>query len=199
MYDQRLEKVNPNRSKLQSAPPAGHGPRGLLAVCLCLILALLLVAGCDERNARERLDGALAASEDTPLPRLERELQEIVDTWPDTDAAARARRELQWIRDLQSAHKRGRWLAAADAARRVASAAERYRLDRGAYPNDVSDLVPRYLDRPVHDPWGGEVLYRRSGRGYTVVSLGADGVPGGIGPERDVIVESGELRAGTEP
>jgi general secretion pathway protein G len=155
--------------------------------------------GCDERSARERLDEALAASDDTPLPGLEQELQEIVDTWPDTDAAARARRELQWVRDLQTAHKRGRWLAAADSARRVAAAAERYRLDRGAYPHDVSDLVPRYLDRPVHDPWGGEVLYRRNDGGYTVVSLGADGLPGGIGPERDVVVENGELRAGAEP
>jgi hypothetical protein len=43
------------------------------------------------------------------------------------------------------------------------------------------------------------VLYRRNDGGYTVVSLGADGLPGGIGPERDVVVENGELRAGAEP
>jgi hypothetical protein len=164
---------------------------------VCLLLSWAV--GCDEQSAGERLEEVLSQSADRPLPQLQRELEEIVETWPDTDAAARARRELQWVEELQTAQKRGLWLAAVDAARRVASAAERYRLDRGAYPRDSDDLVPRYLAEPVHDPWGEPVLYSRSGRGYTVVSLGADGLPGGAGPERDVVIESGELRAGAAP
>lgn len=186
--------VNEPRSRIRHRSRTLR-PHPALAMAVAGLL-LFFAAGCDERQARERLDEALAASAESPLPELERQLEEIVETWPETDAATRARRELQWIRDLQTAHKRGRWLAAVDAARRLANAAERYRLDRGAYPHDVSDLVPGYLDGPVRDPWGAEVLYRPGGGGYTVVSLGADGVPGGVGPERDVVIESGELRAG---
>jgi hypothetical protein len=171
------------------------------ALFLALLAAALMLstAACAERAAEARLEEVLAESGVRALPQVERELREIVETWPDTDAAARARRELQWVQELQTAQKRGLWLAAVDAARRVASAAERYRLDRGAYPRDAKDLVPRYLEGLVQDPWGETVLYRRSGRGYTVVSLGADGLPGGVGPERDVVIESGELRAGTAP
>lgn len=160
---------------------------------------LLVAAACSERSAQEGLDELLAGADDKSLPQLESELREIIAEWPETRAAARAKRELEWVVDLQSAQTRGTWLEAADAVRKVAAAAERYRIDRGAYPRDLSDLVPRYLDEPVVDPWGGEVLYKGGGRRYTVVSFGADGLPGGSGPERDMVVETGRMRAGTAP
>lgn len=86
-------------------------------------------------------------------------------------------------------------------------ALDNYRLDTGGYPtNDqglaaleakpVSEPVPAnwrgpYLRKGVPaDPWNRPYVYRspgtESGRGYDLLSLGADGVPGGQGEDGDI-------------
>lgn len=81
-------------------------------------------------------------------------------------------------------------------------ALDQYRLDVGQYPNteqgllalrQVPQQVPRwqgpYLKRDVPlDPWGRPYQYRAPGQhgDYDLVSLGADGQPGGDGEAADV-------------
>jgi len=88
----------------------------------------------------------------------------------------------------------------------IQMAIERYQMDTGAYPTSRDGLgalfhrpysLPSsvwrgpYMDigwaERLHDPWGRPYKYRiaASGRG-TAVTLGADGRPGGTGPERDL-------------
>lgn len=82
-------------------------------------------------------------------------------------------------------------------------ALDQYRLDVGQYPTTEQGLlalrtapqqVPRwqgpYLKRDIpEDPWGRAYVYRRPGQHgeYDLVSLGADGQPGGDGENADVV------------
>jgi len=81
-------------------------------------------------------------------------------------------------------------------------ALDQYRLDVGQYPTSEQGLIalrftPQqvvrwqgpYLKRDIpEDPWGHPYVYRRPGQHgeYDIVSLGADGQPGGEGEAADV-------------
>lgn len=82
-------------------------------------------------------------------------------------------------------------------------ALDQYRLDVGQYPTSEQGLgalraapqqVARwqgpYLKRDIpDDPWGRPYVYKRPGQhgDYDLVSLGADGQPGGEGEAADVV------------
>jgi general secretion pathway protein G len=89
----------------------------------------------------------------------------------------------------------------------LGAALDAYRLDNGRYPSsdqglealwEEPTLEPRpanwrgpYLRKAVPlDPWGNPYVYLSPGevnqRGYDLVSLGADGQPGGEGEDADV-------------
>lgn len=161
---------------------------GLLTAGL-LVLLVGALAGCSspEREAKVALEAALMDSDQTSAE-LRRDLVRIVNGWPGTEAAGRAQRELESMDALDAAAARGQSLRAWDTVRRVANAAERYRLRHGKFPRSADALIPRYLERSVDDPWGNPVLYERTSAGYRVVSYGADGVPGGADEAADLLV-----------
>ncbi len=89
--------------------------------------------------------------------------------------------------------------------RAIGSALELYRLDNQTYPTTsqgLSALAERptsppeatnwaaggYLPNVPTDPWGNDYLYRSPGEsgGFDLVSLGADGQPGGDGTAADI-------------
>ena len=89
--------------------------------------------------------------------------------------------------------------------RAIGSALELYRLDNQTYPTTSQGLEalvarptsppePRnwvaggYLAQLPVDPWGNGYLYRSPGdtAGFDLVTLGADGAPGGDGPAADI-------------
>lgn len=60
------------------------------------------------------------------------------------------------------------------------AAIERYRLTTGTPPERLDDLVPAYLDSLPEDPFDQQLLrYRNEGNGYTLYSIGANGVDDG--------------------
>jgi general secretion pathway protein G len=85
----------------------------------------------------------------------------------------------------------------------LGQALDQYRLDVGRYPTSEQALVALrvapsgvarwqgpYLKRDVpQDPWGNSYQYRVPGQhgDYDLVSLGADGQPGGDGEAADVV------------
>jgi general secretion pathway protein G len=90
--------------------------------------------------------------------------------------------------------------------RAIGSALELYRLDNQTYPTTaqgIAALVTRptispeprnwanggYLGQVPLDPWGNEYLYRAPGEtaAFDLVTFGADGVPGGDGPNADLV------------
>lgn len=81
----------------------------------------------------------------------------------------------------------------------LATALDSYRLDIGRYPRELDGLLENdtgrdvwngpYLERtevvPL-DPWGNEYVYSAEGRSFELMSLGADGAPGGEGDDADI-------------
>jgi len=89
----------------------------------------------------------------------------------------------------------------------VSAAVEEFHSDVGRYPSqdeglnslltapaDAEGWAGAYLKgkKLLLDPWGHPLVYQRGvdGRGYKIVSLGADGRPGGTGLDRDLESES---------
>ena len=89
--------------------------------------------------------------------------------------------------------------------RSIAGALELYRLDNRVYPTSAQGLqalvtrptVPPepvswasggYLGIMPQDPWGGDYVYRSPGQNgnFDLISLGADGQPGGEGVNADI-------------
>jgi len=89
--------------------------------------------------------------------------------------------------------------------RSIGSALELYRLDNQSYPSTIQGLAALatrpsappepanwvtggYLTQVPVDPWGNPYLYRSPGEtgGFDLISLGADGQPGGEGTETDI-------------
>jgi len=75
------------------------------------------------------------------------------------------------------------WLGMSDALVRTAVAglaAERFRLDRGRWPDSLEQLVPRYLSEIPRDPFAaGPLKLRKLPDGLFVYSVGVDGVDHG--------------------
>jgi general secretion pathway protein G len=90
--------------------------------------------------------------------------------------------------------------------RTIAASLEMYRLDNRVYPATAQGLealvtrpssppVPRnwatggYLPQLPVDPWGNPYVYRAPGADgpYDLISLGADGQPGGEGVDADIL------------
>lgn len=87
--------------------------------------------------------------------------------------------------------------------RALDSALELYRIDNSHYPSTdqgLESLVERpigfpepinwnpdgYVKSLPNDPWGNAYEYRNDSSGYEIVSLGADGLEGGEGPQKDL-------------
>jgi hypothetical protein len=67
----------------------------------------------------------------------------------------------------------------------TALALERCRLATGKVPEQLQELVPRYLERVPIDPFDSQpIRYRRTARGYHLYSVGTDGQDNG-GRARD--------------
>ncbi len=106
----------------------------------------------------------------------------------------------RFIRGQEKAELR----AAAAQIANFGTALDTFRLDVGRYPSTQEGLGslnarPSSTDRwdgpylktqvPL-DPWSRPYFYRspgESGRPYDIYSLGADGAPGGDGPNRDIL------------
>jgi hypothetical protein len=57
----------------------------------------------------------------------------------------------------------------------VALAIQRYRLSKGKLPDQLTELVPDYLDSVPRDPYDGkELRYKKLDRGFLVYSIGED-------------------------
>lgn len=82
----------------------------------------------------------------------------------------------------------------------LGTAIDLYRLEVGTYPGALQDLIEQpsgtdrwngpYLKKNIpKDPWGNDYLYQLPGEhgSYDLISLGADGAPGGDDNDRDIV------------
>ena len=93
---------------------------------------------------------------------------------------------------------KGQRTTAASQISNLESALDTYRLDVGSYPDSLSGLVendsgsqrwngPYIRDDEVPlDPWDNPYQYEAGGLDFSLISYGADGVPGGEGDDADI-------------
>ena len=60
--------------------------------------------------------------------------------------------------------------------------------------SDSLEQVPELKDRQFHDPWGHPYHYNKTATGYSLLSLGRDGKPGGVGLDSDIDSEQERIR-----
>lgn len=177
--------------------------RRAIVTCAALSIAACVLVGCgsDERRAermhRLALQDLEAGKTDSAAARLE----EILERYPSTETADRARARLKLVRGLHEAVEKYPRRRTQDAMVEIGRALERHRASRRAYPETLDAIEPAYLpDGIPADGWGNALLYEvgPAGTGYRLVSHGADGAPGGAGEDRDVVVRNGKFVSGAE-
>ncbi|MGO4220393.1 type II secretion system major pseudopilin GspG [Lysobacter sp. TAF61] len=95
---------------------------------------------------------------------------------------------------------------AASQMKSIADALDRYRLDTGRFPSSEEGLAalsvnpgnlqgwagPYMSKETPPDPWGAAYVFRvpgESGKDYDLLTLGADGKPGGTGEDADIVAK----------
>ena len=75
----------------------------------------------------------------------------------------------------------------------LGQALDLYRLEKHKYPasDEGLEALKSYLKKNVpKDPWGNDYIYEspgKDGRGYDLISLGADNAEGGEGTDMDIV------------
>src|SRR5262245_37093036 len=160
----------------------GSHARGALRVVATTTLALAMLAchGAErraERLWRHALD--LVAKGDTSGAIVD--LQRIIDEYPDTEVAPKARKQILLYRGLENAVLNYPTRRAREIMIQVARAIEAFRARERRAPVTLDELVPRHLAAVPKDPWDRALEYEPHGRGYDLRCRGADGGPGGGG------------------
>ena len=94
---------------------------------------------------------------------------------------------------LTPALDQGRVTAAKTQIEQIASAAQRFNLENGRFPNEEEGLqaLSKYLTKEIGlDPWGNPYVYRfpgEHGPEPDIFSYGADGEPGGEETNADIV------------
>lgn len=119
--------------------------------------------------------------------------QQVIDRYPQSEAARRASRQIVLYRGLDEAVQRFPLREARDLMVKTARAIQSYKGRHGRPPASLDRLLPDLLAEPPIDPWGRALVYERTsgGRGYRLSCYGADGRPGGAGEAADWHVVNG--------
>ncbi len=161
----------------------------VLVACLCLL-------GCKSNESPEAaflLEEAHAASNRGDYTQAVDLLERIINDYPGTREASIAAEEYDTFKDLFQYEVEARKQAVERALTKVGRSVEVYHRERGRYPANMDELVPRYLPQRVEDPWGNPIFYKRSSNGYIIACFGKDGIPGGSDEERDLFVQNGQF------
>lgn len=172
-----------------------RAPGAIACVVIALVVALAACGGAERRADRlwrESLD-KIAKGDAAGAATL---LQRILDEYPDTEVASKAREKIVVYRGIASAVENYPSRRAREIMIQVARAIEAYRSAERRVPASLQELVPNRLDAVPADPWNHQLSYDVVGTGYRLRCLGDDGAPGGEGAAADLVVQNGEFVAG---
>lgn len=180
--------------------PSGevNGSKARAVACAVASLSIVIaLSGCGgperraERLWRQALDHV--AQGDTSGAVVD--LQRILDEYPDTEVAGRARKQIVLYRGLESAVQSYPTRRAREVMIQVARAIESFRSRERRFPSGLADLVPSRLPSVPLDPWDHPLQYEVVAGRYRLRCLGSDGLPGGSGDAADLLVVNGDFVA----
>jgi hypothetical protein len=165
-----------------------------------VVPALVLVlttssCGGRERHAERLWRQAIACVEKGDTQGAVDRLQKIIDTFPDSQVATKAREQIIVYRGLQTAVENYPMRRARELMVQIARAIESFRHENGRAPAALDDLVPARLASVPRDPWDRPFLYETTARGYRLRCRGVEGAPEGAAESAGLLVVDGEFRA----
>lgn len=174
-----------------------NGAGSLRVLHVLLLVSTILSFSCadDEDRALKVYDRAMKQIESGEIEQAVAGFSEVVDKYPRTNVARRARDAVLLYQGLAEAVRSYPVRTARELMVQTGRALERYRARRRSWPESLDRLMPDFIQEPPVDPWGRVFLYERirNGRGYVMACYGSDGVPGGDGEATDWFVESGSF------
>jgi Type II secretion system (T2SS), protein G len=165
----------------------------IAALALVAVSMAFVSCGGGERRADRLWREAVDRAGNNDTEGAVRLMQKIIDDYPDTPVAAKARDQIVVYRGLAHAVQTYPMRRARELMVHVARAVETYRHQKGRPPASLDDLVPALLPALPQDPWGRPFRYALEGKTYRLHCDGADGVPGGTGDDADLVVVDGDF------
>ncbi len=178
----------------------------------------MALAGCNAEDPRlptQLYEDAVQKNQANQGAAAKLMMQRIVQQYPESEAATKARKDLYLIESMQKKELGERQQTVKQGLKRVTDALSRYKTKKGEFPGSLTDLVPDYLESVPETPWGHPFLYRAyvgvpmedvtDRRGnvtqrmntkldhYHLCCLGTDFEPGGEGMAADILVRDGEI------
>ena len=120
----------------------------------------------EERHAERLWRQAIERVEKGDTPGAVERLQKLIDQYPDSEVAAKAREQIVIYRGLVSAVESYPLRRSRELMVQIARAIESFRRENGRAPAALSDLVPGKLAEIPDDPWGHAFVYEPAGRSY---------------------------------
>src|SRR5262249_14943126 len=119
----------------------------------------------------------------------------IIDDYPDTPIADKARDQIVVYRGLVNAVQSYPLRRARELMVQIARAVEKVKSSRGHPPATLAEAFPEGASPVPADPWGRPFDYTLVGTGYRLRCNGSDGAPGGDADAADLLVVNGEFVA----
>ena len=131
------------------------------------VVIVLFTSSCTEERRAERLwrQTIERVQKGDTAGAVER-LQKIIDQYPDSEIAAKARQQIVVYRGLVSAVESYPMRRSRELMVQIARAIENFRREHDRVPAALSDLVPGKLSEIPEDPWGHPFVYEPAGRSY---------------------------------
>lgn len=166
-----------------------------IAVPAMVLMVTTSSCGGNERHAERLWRQAIACVEKGDTQGAVDRLQKLIDTFPDSRVAAKAREQIIVYRGLQTAVETYPMRRTHELMVQIARAIESFRRERGRAPASLDELVPAKLVSVPKDPWDRPFLYETTARGYRLRCRGVEGAPEGAPEAAGLLVVDGEFRA----
>ena len=168
-----------------------------VVVFMGLLVITASSCGGDERRAQRLWRQAIEQVEKGDTQGAVDRLQTLIDTFPDTRAADKARGQIVVYRGLATAIENYPLRRARELMVQLARAIETFRRNNGRVPAALEELVPVALASVPNDPWDRPFLYEVTASGYRLKCQGVNGQAGGITPAEGLLVVDGEFQSVT--
>ena len=169
--------------------------RSVFVVVIAMVPQLMASScGGDERHAERLWRQAIERVEKGDTRGAVDRLQKLIDAFPDSRAADKAREQIVVYQGLATAVENYPLRRARELMVQLARAIEIFRRDTRRAPVTLDELVPARMASIPKDPWGRSFLYETTASGYRLRCLGAKGSPGGVAASKGLLVVDGEFQ-----